>query len=170
MKKVFLTLALMVTTMVASAQFYVGGGIGYSKTEVGDAETTVLSIEPEIGYVLNEDWAIGAVVGFENEKDVANTFAIEPYVRYTVLKAGAFSVFADGAVGFGMVKPEVGDDTTIWSVGVKPGVAYNVNEKISICAHIGWLGYADYDTVKETAIKLNNKLEFSFYYNFYNNT
>lgn len=167
MKKVFLTLALMVTTMVASAQFYVGGGIGYSKTKAGDIESTVFSITPEIGYVLNEDWAIGATLGFENQEDVSKTFAIEPYVRYTLFKAGGFSLFADGCVGFGTVKPEGGDNSTIWSVGVQPGISYKINKDFSVCAHIGWLGHTDLDDAGEvTAIELSNKLEFSFYYNF----
>ena len=84
MKKVFLTLALMVTTMVASAQFYVGGGIGYSKTKVGEAESTVFSISPEIGYKIDNNWSVGANLEFENTEDVSKTFAIEPNIRYTV--------------------------------------------------------------------------------------
>ena len=84
MKKVFLTFALMLTAMAASAQFYVGGGVGYSKTESGNNEATVFSITPEVGYVINEDWSVGATLGFENVEDVSKTFTVEPYVRYTL--------------------------------------------------------------------------------------
>lgn len=168
MKKVFLTFALMLTAMAASAQFYVGGGVGYSKTESGNNEATVFSIAPEVGYVINEDWSVGATLGFENEEDVSKTFTVEPYVRYTFLKAGNLSLFADGAVGFGTVKPEGGDNSTIWSVGVSPGVAYKLSPKFTVLAHFGWLGHTDLDDLGEqTSIELKSKkLEFSIYYNF----
>ena len=168
MKKVFLTLALMVTTMVASAQFYVGGGIGYSKTKVGEAESTVFSISPEIGYKIDNNWSVGANLEFENTEDASKTFAIEPYIRYTVLKVGNFSVFADGAIGVGTLKPEGGENSTIWSIGVRPGIAYDINNKFTARAHIGWLGHTDLDSAGEaTAIELSSKnIEFSIYYNF----
>lgn len=168
MKKTLLTLAFMLTTMLASAQFYVGGGVGYSTAEVGDVESTAFSITPEVGYVIDNNWSVGAVLGFEDQENVGKTFAIEPYVRYTFLKAGGFSLFADGAVAFGTVKPEDGENSTIWSVGIKPGVSYKINNNFSVCAHVGWLGHTDLDEAGEaTSIEMSgNNLEFSVYYNF----
>ena len=58
MKKVFLTLALVLTTVVASAQWYVGGGLGFSKQ--GDA--TNINLKPEAGYKINDAWTVGAEV------------------------------------------------------------------------------------------------------------
>ena len=62
MKKVFLTLALMLTTMVASAQWYVGGGIGFGKSEITEVETTQFTFTPEAGYTIDENWTVGAAL------------------------------------------------------------------------------------------------------------
>ena len=64
MKKIFAIALVAMMTMTANAQVYVGGGIGFaSESYDGDSET-VWSIMPEIGYNLNEDWAVGVVVGY----------------------------------------------------------------------------------------------------------
>lgn len=169
MKKVFLTLALLLTTMVASAQFYVGGGLGVNKTENGDAEETVITVSPEIGYTINEDWTIGAALMFDWTKDVSTQYGISPYVRYNIFKAGKFSVFADGAVELGYIDYETADGDFAWGAGIKPGVGYQLTDKFSICAHIGWIGYRDYGDIagEETTISVDGTdLSFSLYYSF----
>lgn len=168
MKKVFLTFALMLTTMFASAQFYVGGGIGFGKSEISDVEMTEFTFTPEIGYTINEDWTVGAAIEVDWTKDVSTAFAVNPYVRYTFFKAGNFSFFADGVVELGSIKPEEGDSQFCWGIGVKPGIAYSFTENIAIAGHLGWLGHRSYDDIGEaTAIQLNgNNLSFSIYYNF----
>lgn len=168
MKKVFLTLALMLTTMVASAQWYVGGGIGFSKSEALEEETTNFAFAPEIGYTINENWTVGAALEVDWTKDVSTAYAVNPYVRYSFFKAGNFSFFADGVVELGNIKPEEGDSQFCWGVGVKPGIAYSFTENIAIAGHIGWLGHRSYDDLGEsTGIILNgNELSFSIYYNF----
>ena len=78
MKKVFLTLALMLTTMVASAQWYVGGGIGFSKSEALEEETTNFAFAPEIGYTINDNWTVGAALEVDWTKDVSTAYAVNP--------------------------------------------------------------------------------------------
>lgn len=168
MKKVFLTLALVLTTVVASAQWYVGGGLGFTKSEdAAKVKTTAFDITPEVGYKLNDNWTIGAVVGLEMEKDAYKQFTIAPYARYTFLTAGDFSMFADASLEVGIFKPEVGDNTTVWGAGIKPGVAYNIDENWSVAAHLGFIGYEDYDEDGNAfGVQLGNELSFSLYYNF----
>ncbi|MBR6691357.1 MAG: outer membrane beta-barrel protein [Bacteroidaceae bacterium] len=168
MKKAFLTMALVLTTIAASAQWYVGGGIGFSKTENGNEETTAFVFKPEAGYSLNEKWTIGAVVEFDWVKDYSTAYAINPYVRYSFFKAGNFSFFADGTVELGSIDPEVGDAQFMWGAGIKPGIGYSFTDHISIAAHIGWIGHRDYDDIgKETGISLDgNDMSFSIYYSF----
>ena len=163
MKKVFLTLALVLTTVVASAQWYVGGGLGFSKTEdAAKNKTTAFNINPEVGYKLNDNWTIGGVLGFEMEKDAYKMFTIAPYARYTFLTAGDFSVFADASLEVGIYKPEAGDNTTVWGLGIKPGVAYNIDENWSVAAHVGFLGYEDFDDLGNSwGLNLDNNLSFS---------
>lgn len=167
MKKVFLTLALVLTTVVASAQWYVGGGLGFSKQD----KNTTISIKPEAGYKLNDAWTVGAEVALEWEKDIKTAIDVTPYARYTFLTAGEFSMFAEGYVAIKYTKPEVGDATTGFALGVRPGVAYNLSENWTIAAKLGkGLNYQDKKYVgaakSKFALDLDNKLEFSLYYNF----
>lgn len=163
----------MVCAMVASAQLYVGGGLGYSKAEVGDADGTEWSIRPEIGYTINDNWAVGVALSY-TDIDIdgglgnGNVFSISPYARWTFLRAGAFSVFADGAVEVERAKPDAGDSSTGWGIAVKPGVAYAISDNFSVVAHVGALGYWDLDNdSKAYGLNLDTSdLSFSLYYSF----
>ncbi|MBR5456381.1 MAG: porin family protein [Bacteroidaceae bacterium] len=165
MKKVFLTLALVLTTVVASAQWYVGGGLGVGFDKHEDAKTTTFKIKPEVGYKINDNFAVGAILGFDwvkpSEGDALKTLSVEAYARYTFLRSGDFSIFADGAVGY-----EKKDDAKAYTVGIKPGVAYNINEKWTVAAHLGQLGYTKYDETSKFGIELGDALSFGVYYNF----
>jgi hypothetical protein len=62
MKKFILVLAAAVIAVSASAQVYVGGSASVGRNT--DANITNFSIYPEIGYNLNNQWAIAASVGY----------------------------------------------------------------------------------------------------------
>jgi long-subunit fatty acid transport protein len=168
MKKVLFTLALMLTTMAASAQWHVGGGIGFSKTKDAGVETTQFLFTPEVGYNINDNWTVGATLELDWTKDVHTAFNIAPYARYTFLKAGNFSFFADGTIALGAISPEVGDSQFCWGIGVKPGIAYNFTDNVYVAAHVGWLGHRNYgDQGEDTAISVGSRdLSFSLYYCF----
>ena len=168
MKKVLLTFALLLTTMVASAQFYTGGGIGFAKSESNNVESTVFTFNPEVGYNIDKNWTVGAVVGVEWKKDIATTISVNPYARYTIFRTGNFSFFADGILELGSIEPDEGDSQFCWGIGVMPGVGYSFTDKVSIAAHIGWLGHRSFDDMGEqTAIAFDgNDLSFSIYYSF----
>ena len=170
MKKVFLTLALVLTTVVASAQWYVGGGLGFSKQD----KATSYEIKPEVGYKLNDAWTVGAEVVLGKTKDTADwngtTIAVNPYARYTFLTAGEFSVFAEAYASIQNKKPEGGKGETGFALGVRPGVAYNLSENWTIAAKLGeGLNYQDKKYVgapkSKFALDLKNDLTFSLYYN-----
>ena len=62
---------------------------------------------------------------------------------------------------------------TAFGLGIKPGVAVSLNEKLSFVAHFGFLGYKsvdpDGDDNKVTSIGLDadgSELTFGLYYNF----
>ncbi|MDE6582064.1 MAG: hypothetical protein K2K47_06030, partial [Duncaniella sp.] len=63
--------------------------------------------------------------------------------------------------------PKHGDSSTIWGIGLTPGISLNLNKKFSLVAHIGFLGYRDLaDAGKVYGINIDNNLKFGFYYNF----
>lgn len=181
-----MTLAAALVAVSMNAQVYVGGNIGFASVggEVGDDET-VIKIQPEIGYNLNEDWAIGTVIGYAKSKvggmtklsnlgftnvNSESAFFVAPYVRYNVVKAGKVNLFLDGGVDF--TSGSKGDYTAL-AVGLKPGLAVNVADNISFVAHAGFLGYemvnpdGDNNNYHAWGLDLgSNNLTFGLYFNF----
>ena len=70
MKKIFMTLAAVCFAATMNAQVYVGGSLGFnawsSQENAGDRSETTFKIMPEIGYNINDSWAIGTVIGYES--------------------------------------------------------------------------------------------------------
>ena len=164
MKKIFASLAAVLVSVAMSAQIYVGGGFDFTSKD----NSNVLTLSPEVGYVLNENLAIGGVVDFSADFDAFDAFnlAVKPYARYTFLKAGNFSLFADGVVDLnynGGAK-----EFKFQGVYVQPGCAYAINEKFTLAAHMGKIGYVDnaYDVETIKVAPNSTNLSFSLYYNF----
>ena len=182
MKKIFAIALVAMMGLTANAQVYVGGSIGFASESYDGNSETVWSIMPEIGYNLNEDWAIGVVVGYGEAKDKekvngvtitdkVKTFTISPYARYTAVKLDKVNIFIDGGFGYQNVKwGDVKDN--IWQFGVKPGVSINLNDKLSFVSHFGFLGYkneklkGDDESTKSFGFNLGSEVSFGMYYNF----
>ena len=72
--------------MTASAQIYVGGQIGFSTSSV-NADTegsssisgTSFKILPEVGYKLNDKWAVGIQVGYSQGISAFGTFDVNDF-------------------------------------------------------------------------------------------
>ena len=144
MKKIMMIAAMMVAAVSANAQAYVGGGIGFQTTSQGDNTNTVIKIMPEIGYNLSENWAVGIALGYGHSKNTVSAngvdvsvktdvFSINPYARYTFVKFEKVNLFVDGGVGYTHTK--AGDaKNNQFAIGLMPGVAVNLNEKLSFVA------------------------------------
>lgn len=189
MKKIMMTLVAAFVAVAASAQVYVGGAVGIGSTKVagGDSKTT-FEIVPEIGYNINPDWAIGTTIGFgkgkpvniENTEHEHSYFTVSPYVRYTFVHTKYVNVFADGAFGYTHYNKSdyakdrnVDDSSNEWSIGIKPGIAVNLNKKVSFVAHVGFLGYKNEklhganESSNAWGLDLDgNNIQFGVYYNF----
>lgn len=144
MKKLFLAAAMMVASLAASAQVYVGGSLGFKSEKPYDgAETsTAFSIKPEVGYNLDEKWAVGIQLGYSSMDDGDNTLGqidLAPYARYTFAKTGIASFFVDGGLSFEFRTADW--EGMVWGVGVRPGVKLAVSEKVDVIGKLGYLGY-----------------------------
>ena len=181
MKKLFLTAVVAVIAISASAQAYVGAGVGFWRNY--DANRTTFNLTPEVGYALSDTWAIGIALDYQyayNNGNKGNSFTVNPYARYTVAKMGAFKFFVDGAVEFtARNRTMVGASTnsgSAWAVGLKPGIAVNLGKQFSLATHVGFLGYRDcnddYTTFfggidKGFGFNVTNEIgSVSIYYNF----
>ncbi|MFG6381903.1 MAG: porin family protein [Muribaculum sp.] len=175
MKKLFVLAVIAVMALGASAQnWFIGGAFGYAhstvETEDEKVKSDVFTIAPEVGYNIDETWAIGATLNYTWEKDMYNRFAISPYARYTFFRTdnNLVSLFVDGGFGIGYLKPDEGDSKCTWEIGFKPGLAVNLTEKFSLVAHVGFLGYQDLKEAGKTyGVNLDGRnITFGFYYNF----
>lgn len=165
MKKLFASLAAVLVSVAMSAQIYVGGGLNVKS----NSDATGFGVAPEVGYVLNENLAIGGLLDFNvDDVDAIDAFKldIKPYARYTFLKAGNFSLFADGIVDLNY--DGGASEFNFQGVYVQPGVSYAFNEKFSIAARMGQIGYVDNAKNKETILVApsTEKLAFTLYYTF----
>ena len=207
MKKIFMTLAAAVIAVSANAQIWVGGEVGFTsdkttvKTNGNSVSQTTnnFTLAPEVGYNLNENWAIALKVQFAHNEDngviksmiqdagfntgakvMTNAFSVNPYARYTFLKAGNFSAFVDGGVSYGLIHvssmSQVMNNINSLGVAINPGVTYAVSPNDSLVAHIGDLSYnAMWTKAKNADVKVNNgkfnigiwnAISFGAYYNF----
>ena len=181
-----MTIAAAFMAVGMNAQVYVGGTVGMASVggENVDDET-VFKFLPEIGYNLNDEWAIGTVVGYAKSPiggvtklgslgytgaNSESAFIFAPYARYTFLKGKTVSLFIDG--GFDFTSGSDSDYTAL-SVGFKPGLAVNIADNISFVAHTGFIGYdsvnPDGDNNNKHAWGLDlgsNNLTFGLYLNF----
>ena len=178
MKKILLSFAVACVSLAASAQGYVGGSIGIASSKIGNSDNvTTYQVLPEVGVNLDENWAIGTVVGWgkgspvniESENSVNNYFKLEPYVRYTYARSKYVNGFIDGGFAYQHYR----GGTNAWSVGLKPGVAVNVSPKVSFVAHVGFAGWksvkqrgASNDAHTWGASLDGNNITFGVYYNF----
>lgn len=180
MKKIIMTIAAAFVATAMSAQVYVGGSIGLnawsSQKNAGDRSETTFKILPEIGYNINDSWAIGTVIGYESDKWQGvqgvseSAFTVAPYARYTFAKTGKVSFFVDGGLGFTTAKDA---DWTEFAVGLKPGLAVALSDKVSFVSHIGFLGYdvlnpkGDDNNINKFGLDLDgNNITFGLYLNF----
>lgn len=191
MKKILMIAVMAVAAVSANAQWWIGGEIGLNttggsiKNKIADVTVTAdkttnvdFTIAPEIGYNINDNWAVAAKLVFKHDEyngGITNSFNINPYVRYTFVKAGNFSVFCDGGVSYG-ISHDKGDNanTNNLSVGLNPGISYAISPKVGLVAHIGDLSYntswykdGDYkNTDNKFNVGLWNSISFGAYYNF----
>ena len=169
-----MTLAAVAVAATMNAQTYIGGGIGYSHNKIADVKADAFKIVPEIGYNLDDNLAVGLGIGYtySKEDDVkTNGFVIAPYLRYTFAKFDKVNLFCDLGIEYDYVK--AGElKTNTFGAGLYPGVAVNLNDKLSFVTKVGALSYfhskvTDGPKGDQFNIGLDGTdLSFGLYYNF----
>ncbi len=180
MKKFLMTLvAAAMVAVSANAQVYVGGSVGISSNSAGDDDNSVTNTSytfvPEVGYNFNEDWAVGAAFGWTGTtKGGSKSVSVNPYVRWTCVHSKYINLFFDGGVDYthyydGSNNPS----TDRLRLGIKPGIAVNINEHVSFVSHIGFAGWnhtsykdSDYEVDSWGVSASGNNITFGLYYNF----
>lgn len=141
MKKIFMSMAAMLVALSASAQVYVGGGVGIGSQKVGSGDSKMsYKFVPEIGYSFNKNWDAGLSVGWTGTEGDTHTFEIAPYARYTFMQSKLVNLFLEGTVGYGHIGGN-GADIDVYEFGIKPGLTVNLSDHVAFVTKVGFLGY-----------------------------
>lgn len=139
---------VLVVTLAAKAQVYVGGNVSLWHAE--DDHTTSFVLAPEVGYEFNEQWAVGAQLLFNHSKHKlaehkvkTNGFAFAPYARFSFFENKVIRCFIDGGIGVSTYKVKDGDSESGFEIGLKPGIAIKLTDHFSLITKYGFLGYRD---------------------------
>lgn len=183
MKKFLMTIAAAFVAVSMNAQVYVGGSFGFASFDNGNKSQTAFKVIPEVGYNIDENIAVGISLGYQqgitsaawelnDPNEDLKLFSIAPYLRYTFAKMGPVALFADASFEYAHADND-GAKANGFGLGILPGIAVNLGEKLSFVSHIGKLGYlqtkADVDGAKAIStfgLDLDNALTFGLYYNF----
>jgi hypothetical protein len=161
MKKLIIFLFVVFGVFVsASAQkagkIWVGGSIGFESAEVKDGDDyTNYKFFPELGYVVNDKISVGISIGFQQQEinletlssnDEVEVVSVSPFLRYSMLKSSFCGFFVDAGVEYVQAKNKDTDvKITGFGIGLHPGIAFNVSEKIQLTAKVGYFGYQTFD-------------------------
>lgn len=175
MKKLVLAVALVGSALAANAQVYLGGKLGLvnMKDKNRGAESTAVTLAPEIGYKLSSNTAVGTTIGYslidpKGDKNNTSVFEFNPYVRYTAARVGAVSFILDGALGFNWASHEAVSGSKFgWSAGIRPGISVDLNRNWNFIAGFGEVGYSKVNEVETFGYDFGTTgVNLGFYYNF----
>jgi hypothetical protein len=152
-----LSALLACSAWIGKAQVYTGG----SFTILDSSGNTFIHIAPEIGVKLNDKFALGGSLSYYSIEG-AGAFSVTPYARFTFVKKGLLSLFADGSVDVCLYDPDL-----YFGVGITPGLLVDTDTKFSFFAKCGYLGYSDTPFNQNSGISMSStNLNMGFYYNF----
>ena len=171
MKKIVVFLFVAMATLMVNAQdIYVGGSLGLWHNH--DADATSFTLTLEVGYNLNDNWALGVTLAYahgEVNSACVNKFGLAPYARYSFYQNKVVRLFVDGGFGFSTSKVKHHDAVNGFEIGVKPGIAIKLNKSFSLIAKCGFLGYRDDYMVGDNGYGFgftSEDLSFGFHYEF----
>ena len=146
--------------------WYAGGSLGFYDTNATGKSKATFLVAPEAGYWFTDNLALGVSLDMLFYKDYTG-INISPYLRYSYYTMGKVSFFIDGG---GTIAAA---DSKGWKLGLEPGIAFNINERITVLSHLGFLGYQKLNDTNHlgkkihiTGLALTNDLSFSIFYNF----
>ena len=148
MKKFFAIAIFTIASLTANAQAWIGGSVGFDweKGKWDHAKSSSSwEIAPELGYNLDETWAVAIKLGVgsrkEGDNDAVTGFIINPYARYKFSNIDKVTFFLDGGLAY---KSHGKDRGNSFGIGIKPGIAYEVADGVSLEAKFGGLGWTTF--------------------------
>lgn len=130
-------------------RFFAGGAFTFWNN-TKDKKLT-LDLCPEIGYLFNENWGAGMLLGYEFERQGSSftmvrehALKISPFVRYYYLHRMPFNLYVDSGIGFNyscVRSQEQKENLCGFEVGLRPGVCVDLTKGLCLCLRMGFIGY-----------------------------
>lgn len=150
--KSFILSALLMFSIAASAQVYIGGSVGgsYGKDPSASTKSWSASINPEAGYLLNDNWAFGARISYgKSESKVESPYlnktdtkvsllTVNPYAAYSAIRFGGFAVWAEA--GLQLVPKQNGIAYTKYAAYVSPVLTYDLSRHFLLKTNLNFAG------------------------------
>lgn len=131
------------------ARFFIGGVLAYWNNT--KEKRQVAGISPELGYLFNNDWGVGLLLGYqyngyersEGVKRSSNAFKFSPFVRYYYLHKAPFNLYLDSGIAFNYQRKDFTSTSpqSGWEIGLRPGACFDLTEGLCLCLRIGFIGY-----------------------------
>lgn len=144
---------------------------GYNSHKNDTEEITNWGINPEFGYMINDDFWVALGIGYKNsiEKDLKeNTkletdfWAINPTISHTVYSAGIFSIYMMASGTFGSVKEKKGEKSDMWGLGCYSVATIVLNDHFSLATNIAGFSYTEIGSDKDADLSIIGADGFSF--------
>ncbi|CAA0190811.1 porin family protein [Tenacibaculum maritimum] len=182
MKKL-LFIAMVAFGLTANAQeekggfekqdLYISGTAGYSQVSVGgqDADDTVFTFSPSVGYFITDNIALELGVGFGSSKRnqglgevKTNSFDINLGGNYFFTPKKDFSFMVGAGLSYGKTSSKQGavkgPDYNTFGFVIAPGVNYFISESFALRASVGALSYEN-GKADVSGAKSNSSFDFN---------
>lgn len=176
MKKLAFIATLLLCSLAASAQVFVGGTIGVSTEKTTDSgRITSFTLAPNFGYNVSDRFAMGLELDYnylEQGSYSANSITIGPFARYNFVNSGNFSFFGEFGIGYTHYKPSHTSGLNGVSLGVRPGISYKIGNNWQLFGKMNLFNYRylenKYDDgISTTGFALNfTNIQLGIAYNF----
>lgn len=133
-------------------RMFTGGAITFWSDP--DDHSTLFEVAPEVGYLFNDTWGVGLMLGYEYERQgrdaegatVSHALKLSPFGRYYYLHRGPFNLYVDGSVGISRVSEKlrathVRNSSWGFEAGLRPGACVDLTEGLCLCLRMGFVGY-----------------------------
>lgn len=183
----FCTLALAagyVQAQTTAGHMMIGGNVGYTSQEdenlLGRLESKSFNINPQFGYFVADNLAVGLQVSYYNQKsnypdpfnadgkveDKYNSISLLPFVRYYIFTPNekfAFYAEAKAGIGFTKIDNEGFDEVKgrSFTARLSPGFSYFFNEKWALDLTLNGISYWSNDRNTDSDVEDDNSSQFT---------
>jgi outer membrane protein W len=191
MKRILAVCALALTAGYVQAQttagrMMIGGNVGYTTQEseitMGDQKSKTLNINPQVGYFVADNLAVGLQVSYYNQKNnypdpfdtdgetenKYNSTSLLPFVRYYIFTPNEkFAFYAEALAGIGFTTTDnEGFDEKIkgrsFTAQLSPGFSYFFNEKWALDLALSGISYWSIDRDTDLDRENDKSSQFTF--------